>query len=273
MSSKIAEQIKLLRELQEIDRQIREIERAKSDIPKRRQELASARARERADLDGSKGLVKRNDDERRRLEKEIEFDRDALARFEERTKDVNSPDAFNAAAKELDTRKKSIKEKEDQIVRLTEEKAVLEKKAAQVETDFATVDVKYADQEKELETQNAAVDAQTVGLRGQRVEMAKGIEKGLLSRYDAIFKRREATSIVAVRGEVCQGCDMGVPPQIVNFARSGEMGVQSCPHCNRILVWEPSGKPEVADKPKRATRKKKEAAPKKDEPAPEAEID
>ena len=99
---KIAEQIKLLRELQEIDRQIREIERAKSEIPKRRQELASARARERADLDGSKGLVKRNDDERRRLEKEIEFDRHALAPFNERTKDGNRPDPFKAADEEGD---------------------------------------------------------------------------------------------------------------------------------------------------------------------------
>lgn len=272
MSGKVAEQIKLLKELQEIDRQIRDIEKAKSDLPKRRLDLANARARERADLEGSKGLVKKNEAERHRLEKEIEFDRDALSRFEQKTQSVDTPDAFNAANKELETRRRSIKEKEEQILRLGEEKEVLAKKAAQVETDFAAVDVKYAEQEKELEAQNAAVDQQTSGLRATRGEMAKGIEKSLLSRYDQIFKRREGVAIVAVRNEVCQGCDMGVPPQIVNFARSGEQGVQTCPHCSRILVWEPSERPAETEKPKR-TRKKKEAASKSDQTAPEAELE
>lgn len=275
MSSKVAEQIRLLQELQEIDRKIRDIEKAKSDLPRRRQELAANRARERADLEGSKGLVKKNDDERRRLEKEIEFDREALNRFEARVQEVTTPEQFNAANRELDTRRKTIKEKEEQILRLTEEKDVLVKKASQTEAEFVEVDKKYAEQEKELEAQNAAVDEQTAGLRGQRAEMAKGItDKSLLSRYDQIFKRREGVAIVAVRGEVCQGCDMGVPPQIVNFARSGEQGVQSCPHCNRILVWEPSNKPAEQPKAKRGRKKKDADADddKDDQTSPEADL-
>jgi len=276
LSSKVAEQIRLLKELQEIDRKIRDIEKAKSDLPKRRQDLANARARERADLEGSKGLVKKNDEERRRLEKEIEFDKEALSRFEARTQDVSSPDAFNAANRELETRRKTIKEKEESILRLAEEKQVLEKKAAAVEAEFVNVDKRYAEQEKELEAQNASVDAQTAGLRGQRTELAKGVtDKSLLSRYEQIFKRREGVAIVAVRAEVCQGCDMGVPPQIVNFARSGEQGIQTCPHCNRIIVWEPSDRPaEGAAKTKRSRKKKDDVEDddKDDQTSPEAEL-
>lgn len=274
MSSKVAEQIRLLKELQEIDRKIRDIEKAKSDLPKRRQDLANARARERADLEGSKGLVKKNDEERRRLEKEIEFDKEALTRFEQRTQEVTSPDAFNAANRELETRRRTIKEKEETILRLADEKQVLEKKAVAVEAEFVNVDKKYAEQEKELEAQNASVDAQTAGLRGQRAELAKGVtDKSLLSRYDQIFKRREGVAIVAVRNEVCQGCDMGVPPQIANFVRSGEQGIQQCPHCSRILEWMPSDRPaEGAPKAKRSRKKKDEDKDKDDQTSPEAEL-
>jgi hypothetical protein len=48
---------------------------------------------------------------------------------------------------------------------------------------------------------------------------------------------------------------MGVPPQIANFVRSGEQGVQVCPHCSRILYWEPANAP--AEKPKRTRKGKK----------------
>lgn len=267
----MAEQIRLLRELQVIDTQIREIERAKSDLPRRRDELKAARSRDRADIDATKTQIKRNEEERARLEKEIAWDKEALAAFEDRTRNLSSADAISAQSRELETRRKSISEKEDIIVRLLEEKDVLAKKSAQLEQDFSGVETKYADQEKEIEKVNAETDAKTADLRAQRAEMAKGIDRSLVSRYDQVFARREGRAVVAVKGEVCQGCDMGVPPQIVNFTRSGEQGVQTCPHCSRILYWEPSdAKAPTGEKPKakRGGRKKKT-----EEPAEEASAD
>lgn len=264
----MAEQIRLLRELQVIDTQIREIERAKSDLPRRRDELKAARSRDRADVDATKAQIKRNEEERARLEKEIAWDKDALAAFEDRTRNLSSADAISAQGRELDTRRKSIQEKEEIIVRLMEEREILSKKAAQLEQDFSGIESKYAEQEKDIEKVNAETDEKTADLRAKRAEMAKGIDRTLVSRYDQVSVRREGRAVVPVRGEVCQGCDMGVPPQIVNFARSGEQGVQTCPHCSRILYWEPSdAKPAPAEKPKakRASRKKKA-----EEPAAEA---
>src|SRR5262245_48715325 len=103
----MAEQIRLLRELQVIDTQIREIDRAKSDLPRRREELRAARSRDRADIDGTKSQLKRNEEERGRLEKEIAWDKEALTAFEDRTKNLVSSDAITAQAKELETRRKS----------------------------------------------------------------------------------------------------------------------------------------------------------------------
>ncbi len=258
MSAKVSEQIRLLKELQQIDLQIREIERAKSDIPQKRTELRSARERERADIQASKAQTSRNDEEAARLEKEIAWDQEALQAFEARTADFTSPEAYQAALRELDTRRRSIREKEETVVRRMEEREVLLKKVAQLEADFANVEKEYERKEQELELTIADVDKQTEGLRSQRAQMAAGIDRSLLARYDQVFKRRDGMAVVAVRGEVCQGCDMGVPPQIANFARSGEQGVQSCPHCSRILVWEPIDPPE-GEKPRRARGRPKKA--------------
>jgi hypothetical protein len=102
--------------------------------------------------------------------------------------------------------------------------------------------------------------------------MAKGIDRSLVARYDQIFARREGRAVVAVRAEVCQGCDMGVPPQIVNFTRSGEQGVQTCPHCSRILYWEPAEGTGEKPKAKRGGgRKKKGDAPAADDAADDAD--
>lgn len=263
MSSKVSEQIRLLRELQVVDTQIREIERAKSDLPRRREDLQKARARDRADIEAAKQQLTRNDAERQRLEKEITWDREALAAFEDRTKNLTHADAITAQARELETRRKSIKEKEDQVLKIAEEREVLQKKVQQLEADFSGVETKYAEEDKELAKQNAEVDEKTAGLRAQRTEMAKGVDKSLVSRYEQIFTRREGRAVVPVKGEVCQGCDMGVPPQIVNFTRSGEQGIQTCPHCSRILYWEPSEAP--AEKPKKTRGRKKKGEPAADD--------
>ena len=65
-------------------------------------------------------------------------------------------------------------------------------------------------------------------LRAQRAEMAKGIDKALVARYDQIRTRREGRALVAVKGEVCLGCDMGVPPHWMSYVavRSADEAVK-----------------------------------------------
>jgi len=52
-----------------------------------------------------------------------------------------------------------------------------------------------------------------------------------------IFSRRGGLAVVEVRGGICQGCRMHVPPQLFNEIQRNLERVFVCPSCQRILYF------------------------------------
>ena len=238
------EQVELLKKVQAIDVQILEIERQKGDIPQKLEELTRQREQERADIDTAKESLVALDADKARIEKEVAFDRDSLKNFEDKTKNVGSTDAYEAALKELDTRRKIIRDKEDEVIRLMEQTETVNKKIAQLENDFEEIGTKYEEQETELKKRVDQIEQDSAELRAERDGVTAGVDGALLTRYDRVFKQRDGIGIAPIVNEVCQGCYMGIPPQIANDARAGKEGVQTCPNCGRIIYWAPRDAPE-----------------------------
>lgn len=238
------EQVEQLRKVQDLDSQMLEFERAKGDIPQKLEQLEAERERDRADINTAKAKREKLESERRQLEKEIAFDRESFKKFEEKIQTLDSNEAYQAAQKELDGRKQIIRQKEEEALRLMEEAETISKKISQLEADFSEIGKKYEEQEAELKKRVDQIEKDTADLRAQREEAAKDIDKGLLSKYEQIFKRRDGIGVVSVVNEICQGCFMGIPPQLVNNARAGREGVQVCPNCHRIIYWAPQDSPE-----------------------------
>jgi predicted nucleic acid-binding Zn-ribbon protein len=101
-------------------------------------------------------------------------------------------------------------------------------------------------QKKRAEFQEAekAIAAQVEDLkisiskhRLDRDQMAHGIERALLQRYEMIFSRRGGVAVAEAKGGTCQGCRMRLPPQLYNELQRHEQ-IHYCPNCQRILYWE-----------------------------------
>jgi hypothetical protein len=72
-------------------------------------------------------------------------------------------------------------------------------------------------------------------LQAARDELVKKINKPLLSVYNKL-KIRYKRSIVPVKDDVCLGCFMCVPTQLITRGRS-DQEVILCEGCGRILYW------------------------------------
>lgn len=66
-----------------------------------------------------------------------------------------------------------------------------------------------------------------------------GISDEIYTKFSNIVKNKKGKGIVAIHGQVCQGCHMVLPVQFVNDVRLGN-STEYCPYCSRILYWEPS---------------------------------
>ena len=71
-------------------------------------------------------------------------------------------------------------------------------------------------------------------LDAQRKQALVAIEPKILSQYERILASRDGLAIVTVKGNSCGGCNMFVPPQVINLIKMYER-IITCETCNRML--------------------------------------
>lgn len=114
-----------------------------------------------------------------------------------------------------------------------------------------------ASQEAELNTKKQAITEQTEQLNSKlaelnqaKTELEPGIDPDIIFKFERIIKSKQGKGIVAVKGNVCDGCHMILPAQFANEVRNGEK-IVFCPYCSRILFYQdvPEGENEYLAMP------------------------
>ncbi len=97
---------------------------------------------------------------------------------------------------------------------------VMETSAREEQTELTQRIVKLQGEIAEYETE-----------RGDRLEY---VDDDLLKRYEHIRAAHQGRAIAKLDRNLCLGCRISLPTQLVNKARAGNVLVQ-CPNCERIL--------------------------------------
>ena len=126
---------------------------------------------------------------------------------------------------------------EDKILELLEQvdgvKAEVEKEKLKLKEDeklFLADKAKVDLRVKEIDDRLSQLDS----LRKQAIP---GIDPKILAQYDRILSSRDGLAIVTVKGNSCGGCNMFVPPQVINLIKMYER-IVTCEMCNRMLYIE-----------------------------------
>ncbi|MCR4713269.1 MAG: nucleic acid-binding protein [Treponemataceae bacterium] len=99
-------------------------------------------------------------------------------------------------------------------------------------------------QEAELNSGRASLEQeieehknQLENLKKQEAELNKDIDPDIIFKFERIIKSKQGKGIVAVKGNVCDGCHMILPAQFANEVHNGEK-IVFCPYCSRILFYQ-----------------------------------
>lgn len=99
-------------------------------------------------------------------------------------------------------------------------------------------------QETELNEKKQALSEKIDGLNAklaelnqQKADLEPGIDPDIIFKFERIIKSKQGKGIVAVKGNVCNGCHMILPAQFANEVRNGEK-IVFCPYCSRILFYQ-----------------------------------
>ncbi|MFA4888318.1 MAG: C4-type zinc ribbon domain-containing protein [Candidatus Omnitrophota bacterium] len=128
---------------------------------------------------------------------------------------------------------------EDKILELFD-KADLGKSEVEKEKERLKAQEQQFNQEKKLVQERIKViEERLAQLEAQRQQAAVGIDPKISAQYNRILQSRDGLAIVLVKNNSCGGCNMLVPPQVINLIKMYEH-IVTCEMCNRMLYVDES---------------------------------
>ena len=233
------EQIKILANLQNVDREIkekngikqsllRELEAKQKEIQAKRQEIALliAACAEKDKVRQDKERVLQ-DEGKKTMDKRMRMNR------------IKNAKELQALQREIEQIRQSNSELEEELIKVFEDLDRIKADIKAKEEEAATMQEEWKQKHEEMGTKISGIDQLVSEASMLRQTIASQIAAELISRYELIFARRGGTAVVEVTGGICQGCYMNIPPQLWNEIIKSEK-VNLCPSCQRILYYKPS---------------------------------
>ena len=228
------EEIRQLTELQVIDLEIAKLDDAinaeKNALTKRQKTFAE----HQSTISELQARIAEADAQRKELEAELA---DELSRIKERQSkmmQVQTNREYQSLLKEIEDGKKSVKEKEEEIVRLMEGSEANTKIKAEQANQTDEEEKALAEESKKVKKHAEDIEGKKAKIVVKREAMAKDINAAALRKYDMLRARRNGKAVVGVINGICQGCFMSIPPQHYNDIMKGDK-ILNCPTCQRIL--------------------------------------
>ena len=235
--------VKALVDLQHVDGDILELTRAGEAHPLRLAELDRKLDLAKAALENEQQRLAANEKQRRDLEAQVQAEKDTIKKWEGRLSEIRTPREYAALSREIDISKKSVENLEQQNIELRAMSEPIKQAIDHRQKDLLTQHETLGVEAKDIRGKMASLKDKLSALEGQRAEAQRVVDPVLLARYENIRKKR-GVALVPVQGGTCRGCHMSLPPQLYNLLRSGQIDIETCPSCYR-LVYAPDPSPET----------------------------
>ncbi len=230
------EQLKQLIELQRLESEYQVLEREKISIPRQLRELEKDFEQFTGQLTIKKQIFEEGSKEKVVFEKEIRELENQLSRRKRRLLEIKNNREYQACLKEVDSIKREIKEKEDQLLELMGNLEALSEEIESGEKELDTKKKEYEEKRKELEGMARDLEKKLKAFDVERKKISKKIDPGLLKKFNFIKDKRNGIAVAAVDNGVCQVCHMNIPPQTFIELQKNER-MHNCPNCQRFIYW------------------------------------
>ena len=149
---------------------------------------------------------------------------------------IRNDKELGLAKREVDLLKEEMNGLEVELVAVMEQGEAATAKLQGVESELSRLTGARDSEATELREKIASLTNEMEREHATRTELLQTVDGDLRRKYELIFSRRGGVAVVEVRGGICLGCRMRVPPQLFNEIQRNEQ-VILCPSCQRMLFW------------------------------------
>ena len=233
----ITDQLKVLIELQALDGQIYRLRRELSRKPEEAAALKAQHQKAIQDASSAQDQYKALEVKRNQKEMELGEKESQIKKLQTQLFQVKTNKEYSALQKEIEGLKADKSVLEEEILKFMEEAEALkgklqaEKESLKMREVSLNAEIARIDQETHS-AHNAAEELQKT-----RAGLAPKMDRPTLNRYERILEKKEGLALVPVKGDACSGCNMVLPPQMINEIQMANRLI-ACESCARLLYIE-----------------------------------
>ena len=182
-------------------------------------------------------------------EMDLKEDEESVKKFSVQLYAVKTNEQYNALKHEIALVKEKISKTEDTILELMDKidtvKHTWDEEKKQVEEGKQV----FAEEEQKSLAEETRLKSLIAELETQRKQIADTVEAAFLVSYQRISQRYNGLALVSIKGNICQGCSMKLPPQVIAEVNKNDKIVR-CENCARILYALEESEPETVQEVK-----------------------
>ena len=231
------EQLERLIKLQRIDLKLRTVNHVIEEFPSRMTAAELPLRESQALLNSGNQKLDFFEKKKRDKERELEDIDDKIRKLKARTTEIKTNKEYQALLKEVESFEKQRSDREDEILVTMEESDAASKQIKAEEAKFKAEKDKVEALKKNLTDDKSAVEKELLTIKEERAGIAETVDGEIYQLYMSLMQTCNGLAVTEAREEICQGCNMNIPPQLFVEIKKNEE-IISCPQCRRILYFK-----------------------------------
>jgi len=224
-------------ELQKLDLRIMEITDQRRKIPERLHAVEAPLREAKQSLHEMSAAVEASVKERRAHERDVEAQDAHTDKMRARLSELKTNKEYQAHLFELQMANKKKSEIEDKVLACMERIEQLQQTAKEAQDKVRAAEQVFTKEKQVLDELESRLSVELAELESQQRDRSGKVEPGLLARYAKLKAARKDQPLAAIKGGMCAGCRLQIPPQLVaEVKRSHDL--HTCPYCHRMLYWD-----------------------------------
>ena len=224
-------------ELQKLDLRIMEITDQRRRIPERLHAVEAPLREVKQTLHEVSAAVEASVKERRAHEKDVEAQDAHTDKMRARLSELKTNKEYQAHLFELQMANKKKSEIEDKVLACMEKIEQLQQTAAEAQEKVRVAEHAFTKEKQVLDELDSRLSAELAELELQQKDRSTKVEPALLARYTKLKASRKDQPLAAIKGGMCAGCRLQIPPQLIAEVKRSQ-DLHTCPYCHRMLYWD-----------------------------------
>ena len=211
----------------DIDAELKQIPQSLEELRDNVQTLETMLAQERQQLAEAEELKVQQSTE-------LKERNEGLQRARKKVAQASSIREADAAEREVDANRRSMKEREDELGRIGQAIEAKTASLAEREKDFEEAKGVLQSTEESSKARMTELEEQRAQMLDGREGLVAKVPKAIVKRYDRL-KTGITNVVIIIKDGTCPGCRMALPPQLnIELQRGDEL--HQCPHCRRMII-------------------------------------